>query len=403
MTDKDEKNVQDEQQEGDSSEVDDGENQSKDEEVPKKWTFCPYCGSKLPDIERLRFCTSCGLDLEYLREHKTYPPDFNPNIQSDSVPANPYKIPNAATKSYSPVYQQQSYPQYFSYGSSVNKLKDEEISSTDKKLWGTAASLLVPILGFIIMNGLIVGLLIVLVFFVPNLDALMGLISNPLFFILTSLVEFILIIFPVLYVKKYLERPTIDNRFELLGFTTKRFDTAGIVREVLIGLGFAVVGIFIVAFSSLFAELALEGIFGVEIINSDAPADDVDYLISSADILSIILLVLIMLLVVGPSEEIMFRGFMQKGLVRSIGEKPGILVTALIFAAIHLVTLFFIALADPFTFIILFILMFIPYFAISIMLGLMFKWRDENLIAVIVTHGVYNSITVILSYLLVLS
>ena len=221
-----------------------------------------------------------------------------------------------------------------------------------------------------------------------------------MFIILTSIVELILILFPVYYVGNYLKKPTIKNRFRLLGLSTKRLDNFGITKEIIIGIIFAVVGIFLVGVASLVTEFLLEALFGVQIISAeDIPTSDIDFVISSADLFAIIMLVVVMITVVGTSEEILFRGFMQKGLVRQLGETWGILITAFIFAIIHLITLVFVAISSPLTFAILFILMFVPYFAISLMLGLLFRWRDQNLIAVIICHGLYNSLTVIISFI----
>ncbi|MFX0138471.1 MAG: hypothetical protein ACFFDN_32815, partial [Candidatus Hodarchaeota archaeon] len=38
-----------------------------------------------------------------------------------------------------------------------------------------------------------------------------------------------------------------------------------------------------------------------------------------------------------------------------------------------------------------------PYLAISLLLGYIFYWRNENLIAVIITHGLYNSLTILIA------
>ena len=69
-----------------------------------------------------------------------------------------------------------------------------------------------------------------------------SLLYSPYFLILTSLVEFILILIPVRYVGKYLKQPTMKNRFALLGFSTEEFERAGVLKEVFIGIGFAILG-----------------------------------------------------------------------------------------------------------------------------------------------------------------
>jgi len=106
----------------------------------------------------------------------------------------------------------------------------------------------------------------------------------------------------------------------------------------------------------------------------------------------------VIFLVIGTSEELLFRGFVQKGLVRTLGTKKGIIITALIFSLIHLIGLYLIA--NPLNLLVAFILNFFPYMAISLMLGLLYYWRKENLITVMVTHGVYNGLSIIIVYLL---
>lgn len=351
----------------------------------KKWQFCPACGEKIPDIERIRYCVNCGLDLILLKDHKIIPEHkISPRYQAS--PGNQG-------------YGQMYYP---AFRPAIEKIPDDKIGKIkDRKLWSTLASLGIPLLAFVAMNGLLIVVMVIMIFLIPNYDLVYTITTSDYFIVISTLVELLLIIFPIFYVKKYLQRPTFKNRFELLGFTRKSFDNKQVVKEVLIGLAFAGVGLVIVAFSSVAIEIALEFLFNIEIIQgSESPVGDAEILVSSADILTLILLVMVMILIVGPSEEILFRGFMQRGLIRSLGDKAGLLITAFIFAIIHLLTLF-IYIFEPFTFLIYFLMMFVPYFCISLMLGLMYNWRNENLIAVIVTHGVYNSLSLIIAFLFV--
>ncbi|TFG07286.1 MAG: CPBP family intramembrane metalloprotease [Promethearchaeota archaeon] len=348
-------------------------NKANSQEKELNWTFCPICGNSLPKVGGVKYCTNCGVDLDYVKKNKELPPDYVGSSYNQTQQFTSY-----------PTQTRQYYPQR-------EVLSDEEIFDTKrKKLWGTLASIGFPLLAFLIMNGLLIGIIIILLFTAPSI------IFNPIFAVFSILAELLLILLPLWYVKKYLKNPTLQNRLELLGFTWKNYTNKDLLKEILIGLSFAVVGIFLVALSSIGIRLFLEFFFGVRIIES--PPSDAETLITGMDILILILMVIMMLVIVGPTEEILFRGFMQRGLVRTIGEFWGIIITAFIFAIIHLVALLF-YLITPVVFFILFVLLFVPYLAISLMLGLLFRWRDENLIAVIITHGVYNSLTLIIAFL----
>ncbi|MBD3255499.1 MAG: CPBP family intramembrane metalloprotease [Candidatus Lokiarchaeota archaeon] len=344
-----------------------------------KYKFCPNCGKKLPEITNLKYCTNCGVDLNYVKEHGFLPPTQNQYYYSQPQDYSQYPVTN--------------YP----YKQKKASISEEELPYTgDKELWGTIQSIGFPILAFIIMNGLILAVIFAMALIIYDVDLLLNIISNPFFIVFATLVELMLIVFPIWYAGKFLNKPTFENRLKLLGFTTKGFEDKEIVKEVLIGLGFAVVGLFIVAASSIAIQFFIEFVFNVRIIN-EAPTSDADVLITGADILVLILMMLMMILVVGPCEEILFRGFMMRGLTRTMGDNWGLIITAIIFAVIHLVGLF-IYIFQPFVFFILFLYLFAPYLAISLMLGYLYRWRNENLIAVIVTHGVYNSLTILIAF-----
>ena len=331
-----------------------------DPPINSDWIFCPVCGIKLIQIPNLKFCTNCGTNLEYVKKYRILP---------------------GSQISFGPP-----------------KLSEEDLVNTKKyKLWGPGASIGLTIGAFSLMNiaTMLIFLIILFVTFNPNI--LIEISSNVYILSLLSLFELIFILLPVRYVKKYLQNPTFKNRLALLGFTTKGFTKKGLIKEALIGIALAFLGVFVVYGLSYLIELILEFLFGIEIIQ-DASGLSGDPI--PVDLGSLILFSVVLLLVIGTSEEILFRGFMQKGLVRKLGDTWGILITALFFALIHLIGLFALALTTPLTLIITFILSFVPYFAISLMLGLLFYWRKENLIAVVIMHGVYDVLVILIAYLI---
>ncbi|MFX0028382.1 MAG: CPBP family intramembrane glutamic endopeptidase [Candidatus Hermodarchaeota archaeon] len=341
------------------------------------WLFCPVCGKNLPKIQNLKYCTKCGIDVNYIKEHKRLPPPRT---------TNPYK-------------SQVSYPQYQAlpiyYG--PPKISDEElIDNKNHKLWGTFYSIGIPLLAFLFMNIILGGFLTFITYITRDIDILYDLISNSYFISFASLFELIFILVPVIYVRKYLKNPSLKNGLILLGFTSRGYDRRRISKEVLIGMSFALIGVALVLSTSILMEILIEIIFRVEIVQE---SDEITGAILPTDIPSLIIFSIVMILVIGTSEEILFRGFMQKGLDRSLGNKWGIIVSAFIFSMIHLISIFFFSLESPLLFLISFLLSFLPYFAISLMLGWLFYWRNENLIANMICHGFYDAITIILAYL----
>ncbi|MHA1671673.1 MAG: lysostaphin resistance A-like protein [Promethearchaeota archaeon] len=354
------------------------DNNSDSNNFKLEWSFCPFCGEKLPILKQLRFCTSCGLDLVYLKEHKQLPPKF-----LDKKP--PIRIPSP-------------YPdQIPMYG--IDKISDEDILNTkDKELWSSLTSIGIPIASIFIMNIIAVVIMFSFILFSPSIEALLNNLTNPYFLIITSFAELILVLLPFIIVKKYLRNPSTKNRFALLGFTTKGVNYW---KECIIGIIFSIIGILLVFLVSAFMEILLELIYGVEIINDITGAgSEIDIYFFTSDLLSLILLMITMVLIVGTTEEILFRGFMQKGLVRRLGVKWGITITAVIFTFIHLISIFLLYPIFSISFVVAFFISFLPYIVISLLLGMLYHWRKENLIAVMITHGLYDALTILLVFII---
>ncbi len=351
-------------------------------EIKLRWSYCPICGTIIPKVKNIKFCTKCGVDLIYINTHMRMPPRKN------TISLGPRT---------STTYQ----PYSFRPPRPLRKRLSEEdiLNLKEEKLWGSFASIGMTAAAFLLMNSVAILAVIVFVFFSFNLDTIYDILANPYLIIFSSFIELILFIVPMLYIGKYLKKPNLNNRLILLGFTVKGFNNKRIMKEILIGIGFAILGVFLVFCVSFLIEVILTVIFGYEIVHDIlGTSGEADVLITSSDVLTIFWLVIIMILIIGTSEEVLFRGFLQKGLVRSLGKKWGIIITALIFSSIHLIGIFLFP-ESLTTFLVSLLLNFFPFFAISILLGLLYNWRKENLIAVMITHGVYNALTIIISFL----
>lgn len=334
---------------------------SRQSEFFAKWEFCPRCGTKIPKTEKIiRYCFSCGLEFEKY----------------------PYIIEKA-------------FPPSVSY-----KLTEEELDrDREAAPWSTRASLGWPILSIFIMNSVAVIPLMFIVFLIPDLTKLMDLISSPMFLIIFSVTEFVFLIVPLFYVGKYLNRSTLKNRLKVLGIYIEKPHNFFIIKELLLGIGFAIIGFFMVNLISALLEFLFASLFiPSSFFSAQTPSVDMDSIISLAGPVELVLLVIVMIGVIGLSEEVAFRGFMQKGLVKNHGKGYGIWITAIIFALIHVVTIFLSV--SPLSILISFLILFPPYLFLSLLLGYLFYWRNSNLIAPIIAHGVYNAITVILVFII---
>ena len=236
------------------------------------WIFCPICGTKIPKIEKLKFCIKCGVDLEYIHTHRRLPQSYQTLPKIQTIPFQ-------------------------------TKLEDADLLDLkDKELWSTIASLGITLAAFLLMNLLVIFGLVIFLFSAPDFESAYDFVFNPYFIIFGSLIEFILLVVPVIYVGKYLQHPTLKNRFQILGFTTKGFTKIKILKEIIIGFVFAIAGILLVFSVSFLVELLMYSIFGSELVqNVLFESSDIDIIIQSSDYVSLILFVLIMILVIGTS------------------------------------------------------------------------------------------------------
>jgi len=94
-------------------------------------------------------------------------------------------------------------------------------------------------------------------------------------------------------------------------------------------------------------------------------------------------LVVISLVLVGPVEELAFRGFVQKGFENSLGKMKGLLIASFMFGLVHIT-------ASPYNV--------VTGFVGGLVLGYVWQKTGENTTASAVMHGILNAVAFILAY-----
>lgn len=219
--------------------------------------------------------------------------------------------------------------------------------------------------------GITIGLTILLM--VPLIGA--GLIQvnlatgniwlDPIAIIVITLAEVGFVLPPIWYVRK--------NGYTLASLGLKRMKS---LKEVAMGLGIGI--------AMLMANLIVTLIIG---FLYDAPVEGEGFFLVTSALEALVWIVL-MFLVVGFSEELLFRGFLQRRMEMYFTNRkssPGLyalIITSFIFAAIHL---------D---------LIGLPTrFILGLFLGYLAQKRNYSIMAPTVAHGFNNAAVVVLAFL----
>jgi membrane protease YdiL (CAAX protease family) len=116
--------------------------------------------------------------------------------------------------------------------------------------------------------------------------------------------------------------------------------------------------------------------------------------LGQADPLVFALLIPVSFLLIGPGEELLFRGIIQNSMVESLGRWPGILLATLLFAAAHVFSL-----TGPLTGrATTILLLFVPGFVLAVSYD-----YSENIVVPSLIHGGYNATLFSFAFLSTLS
>jgi membrane protease YdiL (CAAX protease family) len=121
------------------------------------------------------------------------------------------------------------------------------------------------------------------------------------------------------------------------------------------------------------------------VFGPDPTAKLVEKAVMPRDSFQLIAMIVLFLVVVGPCEELAFRGFVQKGFENSFGKMKGLLIASVLFGLLH-------GLNTPYAI--------VPLLVGGLALGYVWQRTGGNTTASALMHGVYNSIAMAAAYFL---
>ncbi len=116
------------------------------------------------------------------------------------------------------------------------------------------------------------------------------------------------------------------------------------------------------------------------------PEPDAELLVETImprDAVQLIALIGISLALVGPVEELAFRGFVQKGFENSFGKTTGLLIASILFGLLHGLNS---------------LRSILPVTVVSLFLGYVWQKTDGNTTASAWMHGLYDAIAIAIAY-----
>ncbi|MGD9131488.1 MAG: type II CAAX endopeptidase family protein [Candidatus Bathyarchaeota archaeon] len=119
------------------------------------------------------------------------------------------------------------------------------------------------------------------------------------------------------------------------------------------------------------------------VLGPDPEAELLTEALLPRDSLQLIALIGISLALVGPVEELAFRGFVQRGFENSFGNTAGLLIASILFGLLHGLNS---------------LRAILPVTVVSLFLGYIWQKTDGNTVASAWMHGLYDAIAIAITY-----
>jgi hypothetical protein len=138
-------------------------------------------------------------------------------------------------------------------------------------------------------------------------------------------------------------------------------------------------------------------IYAAQTIGLPLAGNSVTQLAEEGFLNTLLLLVPLSVLVVGPAEELLFRGVIQQYLDGALSRLLAVGLTSLLFALVHVPTTW-IATPEPAAVVVTLVVL----FGLSVLLGYLYVWTD-NLVVPVLVHGLYDALLFGLAYVVLSS
>jgi len=151
------------------------------------------------------------------------------------------------------------------------------------------------------------------------------------------------------------------------------FNRENLVRDVSVMVGLAVVMLIAGGIGTLISTT-----FGVE------TAENTVQTTLESDVRNVYAFIVLSLVIIGPLEELFYRGTVQKHFTKVFSDTQAVVLAALLFSVIHIPSLIGDGPAS-----------FVPYLAVLFVGGLAFGFaysRTQNLAVPMIGHGLYNAL-----------
>lgn len=166
---------------------------------------------------------------------------------------------------------------------------------------------------------------------------------------------------------------------EYKGVSLKRLGLKRVKPVVIIIISVGALLLFMLAISISFVEEIILG--------PDPMAELLQKSVIPKDLVQLGIMMTLSIAVVGPVEELAFRGFIQKGFENSFGKRTSLFITSILFGFLH-------GLNTPRAI--------LPVFVISLVLGYVWQKTGGNTTASALMHGVYDSVAIFLAYIMLI-